>query len=64
MLRRIIVDMFAIDNFIIDHSPPWYRTATSQTVALGIVFFWVVSIASLQFVAYVICILLMLSFLV
>jgi len=42
--------MFAIiDNFIIDHSPPWYRTATSQTIALGIVFFWVVSIASFAF---------------
>ena len=37
--------MFAIiDNVIINHSPSWYRTASSQTVALGIVFFYTVSI--------------------
>ena len=41
-----------IDNVIITHSPPWYRTASSQTVALGIVFFWVFSAyTTIQFYA-------------
>jgi len=55
--------MLAIsDNFIINHSPPWYRTATSQTIALGIVFFWVVSIASFAFAIVLYVPLLILSF--
>jgi len=30
-----------IDNFLLSHAPPWYRTTKSQTITLGIVFFWV-----------------------
>ena len=34
--------MFAtIDNFLVTHTPPWYRTPKVQTATLGIVFFWV-----------------------
>jgi len=34
--------MFAIiDNFLLTHTPPWYRTPNIQTVTLGLVFFWV-----------------------
>ena len=33
--------MFAIDNFLLTHTPPWYRTPKVQTVMLGIIFFWV-----------------------
>ena len=31
----------AIDKYLIQHTPPWYRTPKVQTSALGLVFFWV-----------------------
>lgn len=31
----------AIDKYLVKHTPPWYRTPTVQTSALGLVFFWV-----------------------
>lgn len=31
----------AIDKYLVQHTPPWYRTPVVQTSALGLVFFWV-----------------------
>ena len=41
-----------IDNFLVTHSPSWYRTPTVQTITLGVIFFWVfAAYTTIQFYA-------------
>ena len=50
---RQLITMFArIDNFLAKHTPPWYRTPTTQTTILGVIFFWVfAAYTTIQFYA-------------
>ena len=47
-----LVTFANIDNFLILHSPSWYRTPRTQTIILGIIFFWVfAAYTTIQFFA-------------